>query len=89
MTAKQYAAEGITISKRERAGLFGDVTQYVRGHRQWVKIIRQAKNRKWFVARGYEGELQAHDTVSYSFDAYRWTWDDAIAHAVRQIETWK
>lgn len=86
-TKDQYAAEGITLSKRERAG--GDVTQYVRGHKQWVKLIRSTDARAWYVARGYEGELTAHDRASYSMSAYRWTWNDAIEHAVQLIETWK
>jgi hypothetical protein len=88
-TTKQYAAEGITISKRGRAGVFGDVTQYVRGRKQWVKITRQKWDGKWFIARGYEGVFAAHDSKAYSMKAYRWTWDDAIEHAVRLIETWK
>jgi len=86
-TKKQYAAEGITVSNRERDGL--DVTQYVRGHNQWVKVIRQASERKWYVARGYANEAVAHDKASYSFTAYHWTWDDAVEHAARLIETWK
>jgi hypothetical protein len=89
MTAKtkeQYAAEGIAISKRE--GEAGYTTQYVRGHKQWVKVIRDAKQRRWTFARGYEGVVTAHTREQWSIASLP-TWDDAIDHAARLIHTWK
>ncbi|MGF6996699.1 hypothetical protein [Paraburkholderia sp. GAS32] len=86
-TKAQYAARGFELSDRKREGHW--TVQYLRGHRQWVKIIRETDKRRWYVARGYEGVTTAHDTAYHSFDLWRWTWSDALEHAAQQIETWK
>jgi hypothetical protein len=72
-TRKDYAAEGIETSARTKES--GWMTQYVRGHGQWVKGLRMADTRHWLFARGWSGEVTARQGWSISSIP---TWDDAM-----------
>lgn len=59
--------------------------KYVRKNGQWVKIIRNNKDRTFTFARGYNHNFAAHDIETIKF---KWiaNWNDAIDHANRKIE---
>jgi hypothetical protein len=61
--------------------------KYVRAEGQWVKITRHT-DKSFTIARGYKGEVKAHDVHTYSS---KWlpTWKRAIEHAELQIEMYK
>lgn len=82
-----YAGQGIALSKRERSGSF--MAQYVLGHRQWVRITRDTTKRQWVFARGYEGELTAHEVSRWSFMPGMNMWAQAIEQAARLIIDYK
>lgn len=62
--------------------------RYVRSPRQWVKITRRADEKRWYFARGYTGEVKAHDLSYWPFKHLA-TWQDAIDHAKQQIKDYE
>jgi hypothetical protein len=79
---------GPTPKRRKRTTSGTQTTDYVRAHKQWVKIIRDSKKRTFYFARGYESEIAAHHTALLPFSMIP-TWADAIAHAERMIDDYK
>ena len=59
----------------------------VRTETQWVQITRDNEQRKFTFARGYKGNLSAHDIDSYPF---KWcaNWSEAIDFAQRKINSY-
>jgi hypothetical protein len=56
----------------------------IRSNGQWVQITRDAKERQFVFASGYEDELRADDIKTYSFK-YVSNWNEAIETANRII----
>jgi hypothetical protein len=54
---------------------------------QWVKITRDNESRTFTFARGYKGEVIAHDISTLSF---KWiaNWTAALDRANRSMETY-
>ncbi|MFM0608745.1 hypothetical protein PQR05_29865 [Paraburkholderia sediminicola] len=85
---QQIAGEGITASARDTDRHARTTTLYLRGHGQWVKIIRESVPRNWRFYRGYENVIQSQERQTWSIGSMP-TWDDAIQHAARMIRDHK
>jgi hypothetical protein len=59
----------------------------IRAKGQWVKITRRV-DKSFVIARGHEGECQAHEVKEYPARLMP-TWGDAVAHAEVQMETYR
>jgi hypothetical protein len=59
----------------------------IRTSSHWVKITRDNKERTFTFARGYVGEVQAHDVGTYAF---KWVanWTEAIEKANRMMQNY-
>jgi hypothetical protein len=82
------AGEGITPSARDTDRHARTTTLYLRGHGQWVKIIRETVGRNWRFYRGYENVIQSHERQCWSIGSLA-TWDEAIKHAAQMIRDHK
>lgn len=59
----------------------------IRKHNQWCKITRKS-DKSFCLARGYKGEIKAHDVCEYSAD-YLPTWKDALDFAYTKLDSYK
>ena len=59
--------------------------KYIRNNTQWIKIIRDNKQRTFTFARGYAGQFQAHQIDTWGFEWVK-TWNDAIEKAKYKME---
>jgi hypothetical protein len=78
------------MAKRpERTTQGYQTTDYVRGRRFWVKIIRDSKKRTFFFAQGYNGQTSGDfQRATWPLTVIR-TWADAIEHAEQMMKDWE
>ena len=59
----------------------------IRAFGQWLKITRDNTDRTFTFARGYDGQLSAHEIETYSF---KWVanWAEATEKANRTLATY-
>jgi hypothetical protein len=78
------------MAKRlERSTQGHQTTDYVRGPRFWVKIIRDSKQRTFFFAQGYNGSMSGDfQRDIWTFSVIR-TWAGAIEHAEQMMKDWE
>jgi len=49
---------------------------------KWVKITRDNEKRTFYFAKGYKGNITAHESQELSFK-WVWNWNEAQDYAIR------